>query len=114
MYLVQLVEGNRISSFDWYRNVWRVRGTRFLVAGESQEEGVQASGVKYVSLPNGSIHSATRRQLKKQRWFKRGQKWRTGREGRTSVLKRRHGLARSRYRGSEGMRALGEARHLRR
>src|SRR5579863_6823234 len=61
-----------------------------------QEEGVQALGVKYVSVPNRSTRSAARRQLEKQRWFKRGQKWRTGCEGRISVLKRRHGLARSR------------------
>jgi transposase, IS5 family len=69
-----------------------------------QEEGVQALGVKYVSVPNRSTRSAARRKLEKQRWFKRGQKWRTGCEGRISVLKRRHGLTRSRYRGSDGMR----------
>jgi transposase, IS5 family len=62
-----------------------------------QEEGVQALGVKYVSVPNRSTRSAARRKLEKQRWFKQGQKWRTGCEGRISVLKRRHGLARSRY-----------------
>jgi hypothetical protein len=32
------------------------------------------------------------------------QKWRTGSEGRISVLKRRHGLRRSFYPGLEGMR----------
>ena len=32
-----------------------------------------------------------------------GQKWRTGSEGRISVVKRRHGLNRSRYRGDAGM-----------
>jgi len=69
-----------------------------------QEEGVRALGVKYVSVPNRSTRSAARRKLEKQRWFKQGQKWRTGCEGRISVLKRRHGLARSRYRGSDGMR----------
>jgi transposase, IS5 family len=69
-----------------------------------QEEGVQALGVKHVSVPNRSTRSAARRQLEKKRWFKQGQKWRTGCEGRISVLKRRHGLARSRYRGSDGMR----------
>ena len=31
------------------------------------------------------------------------QRWRTGCEGRISVLKRRHGLSRCRYRGVEGM-----------
>ena len=35
---------------------------------------------------------------------RRGQKWRTGVEGRISVLKRRHGLNRSRYRGLDRMR----------
>ena len=39
-----------------------------------------------------------------ERWFKNGQKWRTGSEGRVSVLKRRHGLNRSRYQGDAGMR----------
>ena len=32
-----------------------------------------------------------------------GQKWRTGCEGRISVVKRRHGLDRCRYKGSTGM-----------
>ena len=71
---------------------------------QAQEEGVQALGVKHVSVPNRSTRSAVRRKLEKQRWFKQGQKWRTGCEGRISVLKRRHGLARSRYHGSDGMR----------
>ncbi len=31
------------------------------------------------------------------------QKWRTGSEGRISVLKRRHGLERCHYRGHDGM-----------
>src|ERR1700730_2642743 len=38
------------------------------------------------------------------RWFKKLQKWRTGCEGRISVLKRRHGLRRSLYKGSDGIR----------
>jgi len=59
--------------------------------------------VKYVSIPNRSTRSAERKKLEKQRWFKRRQKGRTGCEGRISVLKRRHGLARCRYRGMDGM-----------
>jgi transposase, IS5 family len=70
----------------------------------ANEEAVQALGVKYVSIPNRSTRSAERRKLEKQRWFKRGQKWRTGCEGRISVLKRRHGLGRCRYHGLQGMR----------
>lgn len=80
-----------------------------LVAGDAgfyscaNEEGAHAHGVKYVSIPNRNTRSAERRQWQKQRWFKRGQAWRTGCEGRISVLKRRHGLDRCRYRGMEGM-----------
>ena len=59
--------------------------------------------MKYVSIPNRNTRSAERRKWQKQRWFKRGQKWRTGCEGRISVVKRRHGLARCRYRGTQGM-----------
>jgi IS5 family transposase len=44
-----------------------------------------------------------RRKKQKQRWFKRGQRWRTGCEGRISDLKRRHGLNRCRYRGPSGI-----------
>ena len=50
------------------------------------------------------MRDPVRRGRQKQRWFKRGQKWRTGVEGRISVLKRRHGLNRSRYRGLDRMR----------
>jgi hypothetical protein len=39
----------------------------------------------------------------KKRWFRNGQKWRAGCEGRISVVKRRHGLDRSRCRGDAGM-----------
>jgi transposase, IS5 family len=38
-----------------------------------------------------------------KRWFCNGQKWRTGCEGRISVVKRRHGLTRCRYKGEVGM-----------
>ena len=69
----------------------------------ANEEGAHALGVKQVSIPNRNTRSQARRQLEKQRWFKQGQKWRTGCEGRISVVKRRHGLERCRYRGSEGM-----------
>jgi transposase, IS5 family len=60
-------------------------------------------GVKRVSVPNRSTKSAARRQYQKQRWFKKGQKWRTGCEGRISLLKRRHGLRRSLYKKAAGM-----------
>jgi IS5 family transposase len=60
-------------------------------------------GVKRVSVPNRSTKSEARKKLQKQRWFKKGQKWRTGCEGRISLLKRRHGLSRSLYRTEAGI-----------
>jgi IS5 family transposase len=63
----------------------------------------QQAGVKCVSVPSRSTKSAALKCEQKKRWFKRGQKWRTGCEGRISVLKRRHGLNRCRYKGDSGM-----------
>jgi len=60
-------------------------------------------GVKRVSVPSRSTKSAALKREQKKRWFKKGQKWRTGCEGRISVLKRRHGLNRCRYKGRQGM-----------
>ncbi len=70
----------------------------------ANEEGAPALGVRYVSIPNRNTRSEERRRREKRRWFKKGQKWRTGCEGRISVIKRRHGLARCRYHGLHGMR----------
>ena len=63
----------------------------------------KAKGVKRVCIPNRSTKSPERKREQKKRWFRNGQKWRTGCEGRISVVKRRHGLHRSRYRGDAGM-----------
>ena len=67
------------------------------------ETGAEAKGVKRVCIPNRSTKSAERRREQKKRWFRNGQRWRTGCEGRISVSKRRHGLNRCRYRGDDGM-----------
>jgi transposase, IS5 family len=67
------------------------------------EAKAEEMGVQRISIPNHSTKSAARRQYQKQRWFKKGQKWRTGCEGRISLLKRRHGLNRSRYKEEDGM-----------
>ena len=67
------------------------------------EAAAHARGVKRVSIPNLGAKSAERRALQKKRWFRKAQKWRTGCEGRISLLKRRHGLNRCRYRGASGM-----------
>ena len=67
------------------------------------EAAAKAKGVKRISIPNRSTKSLERKRVQKKRWFRNGQKWRTGCEGRISVIKRRHGLNRSRYRGVAGM-----------
>ncbi len=69
----------------------------------ANEKQLEEMGVERVSVPNRNTKSEARRRKQKERWFKRGQRWRTGCEGRISVLKRRHGLDRCRYRGQSGM-----------
>ena len=73
----------------------------FSGANEAQAKQL---GVKWVAVPSQSTKSTQRKQTQKKRWFKKAQAWRTGCEGRISVLKRRHGLHRSRYKGTDGMR----------
>jgi transposase, IS5 family len=70
---------------------------------QAQEHAVKEKGVKQVAIPNRNTRSAERKKLEHSRWFKKAQRWRTGCEGRISVIKRRHGLGRCRYRGAEGM-----------
>jgi IS5 family transposase len=84
------------------------RAPRLLAAdaafySSKNEAAAKAKGVKRVCIPNRSTKSPERRREQKKRWFRDGQKWRTGSEGRISVIKRRHGLTRCRYRGFVGM-----------
>ena len=80
-----------------------------LVAGDAafwsakNETVAHERGVKRVCIPNRSTKSDERKREQRKRWFKQGQKWRTGCEGRISVLKRRHGLRRCAYKGDSGM-----------
>src|SRR5579864_2022544 len=67
------------------------------------EAAAKAKGVKRVCIPNRSTKSPERKREQRKRWFRNGQKWRTGCEGRISVVKRRHGLIRCRYKGPAGM-----------
>jgi transposase, IS5 family len=81
----------------------------YLVAADAafysarNEAAAKAKGVKRVCIPNRSTKSSERKREQKKRWFRNGQKWRTGCEGRISVAKRRHGLSRCLYKGSVGM-----------
>jgi IS5 family transposase len=87
----------------------RLGRTPHLVAADAgfysakNEAAAKTKGVKRVCIPNRSTKSPERKREQKKRWFRNGQKWRTGSEGRISVVKRRHGLNRSRYRGEAGI-----------
>jgi IS5 family transposase len=80
-----------------------------LMAGDAafysakNEAAAHQRGVKRVCIPNRSTKSAEGKRQQQKRWFKEGQRWRTGCEGRISILKRRHGLRRCVYRGERGM-----------
>jgi transposase, IS5 family len=69
----------------------------------TNERAATARGVRRLVLPHRGPKSPARRAYERQRWFRRGQRWRVGCEGRISVLKRRHGLDRCRYHGEDGM-----------
>jgi IS5 family transposase len=72
----------------------------FSAANEAKAEEM---GARRVSIPSHGTKSQARKDRQKKPWFKELQKWRTGCEGRISVLKRRHGLNRSRYKGPNGI-----------
>jgi IS5 family transposase len=69
----------------------------------ANERAATERGIRRVILPRRGPKSPARRAYEHQRWFRRGQRWRVGCEGRISVLKRRHGLDRCRYHGEDGM-----------
>jgi IS5 family transposase len=87
----------------------RLGRTPHLVAADAafyssrNEAAAKQMGVKRVCIPNRTTKSPDRKREQKKRWFRNGQKWRTGCEGRISVVKRRHGLNRCRYKGETGM-----------
>jgi len=75
------------------RGFWSAANTR--VATEA--------GVKRVCIPALGRPGPEQARTQRQRWFRRGQRLRAGCEGRISVLKRRDGLRRCRYRGMNGI-----------
>src|SRR5262249_36188644 len=69
----------------------------------ANEAAAVMRGVRRVVLPHPGRKTPARRAYERQRWFRRGARWRVGSEGRISVLKRRHGLTRCRYHGRDGI-----------
>jgi IS5 family transposase len=60
------------------------------------EAAAKARGVKRICIPNLSTKSLERKREQRKRWFRNGQKWRTGSEGEAAQwyrLAADHGLA---------------------
>jgi IS5 family transposase len=73
------------------------------MASAANEKRAHEAGVRRVALPCVGRASPARRQQEKQRWFRRGYRFRAGIEGRIHVLRRDYGLKRCRYHGERGM-----------
>lgn len=68
----------------------------------TNEAQAKEAGVKRVVIPYAGKAPRERVKQEKERWFRRGYRWRAGQEGRISVLKRRFGLGRCRDHGEAG------------
>jgi transposase, IS5 family len=75
---------------------------RGFFSGEGERKAGEL-GVRRVAIPKPGYRSKERIELERQRWFRRARAWRAGGEARISRLKHRFGMARSRYRGIDGM-----------
>jgi transposase, IS5 family len=66
------------------------------------EREAQALGVKKVALPARGRLSAKRAEQQRQRWFRRGLRWRAGIEATISTLKHPFSMWRATYKGGHG------------
>ncbi len=78
-----------------------VAGDRGLYSPEN-ETRAQERGVRRVALPKAGLASPTRQRHERERWFRRGFRFRAGLEGRIHVLRRDDGLDRCRDHGADG------------
>jgi len=81
---------------------WLLAGDRG-VSSPTNEELARKAGVKRVVLPARGKASAERKKQERERWFRRGFRFRAGIEGRISVLHRCYELDRCRDQGEDGM-----------
>src|SRR5690349_12223832 len=79
-----------------------VTGDRGVFSPEN-ERLAEAAGVARVAIPAVGRLTPERSRLERQRWFRRGFRFRAGIEGRISVLQRCYGLARCRDHGEDGI-----------
>ncbi len=71
-------------------------------SSKKNETAITALGVKRVSLPRKGKKGIARTEYENEKWFKDLQRYRAAGEAKISLLKRKYGLGRSRYRGLAG------------
>jgi IS5 family transposase len=76
-------------------------GDRGFFSAKNEREA-EAWGVKKVALPARGRLSAKRAKIQKQRWFRRGLRWRAGIEATISTLKPPFSMCRATYKGGLG------------
>jgi transposase, IS5 family len=79
-----------------------VAGDRGVFSAENERVAREA-GIKQVVLPQTGRVSQARQAYERQRWFRRGFRFRAGIEGRINALRRWYELARCREHGEAGM-----------
>jgi IS5 family transposase len=73
------------------------------VSSPDNERLAKEAGVKRVVIPYAGKAPPERLAQERERWFRRGYRFRAGIEGRISVLKRRYGLGRCPEHGEDGL-----------
>ena len=96
--LVDAVE-HHIKTFK--RPPWAVATDRGF-GRAANEVALKERGIKRCSLPLKGKLGKARKEYQSQSWFKMLQRWRAGGEATISLLKRKFGLNRSRFRGASG------------
>jgi IS5 family transposase len=61
------------------------------------------AGVRHVALPQAGPPTNSSRARERERWFRRGSRWRSGIEGRIGVLRRVYGFDRCPEHGNAGL-----------
>ena len=79
---------------------WHLSGDRRFFSAENEKQAYE-SGVKKVSICKPGYRSKERKQLEKEQWFKKLQRFRSGIEGLISGLMRGYGLKRCLWKGWE-------------
>jgi transposase, IS5 family len=85
------------------RAPWLVAGDRSVFSCANEAHAKQVGVERVVLAPSGRANNAERVRTAKQRWFRRGFRFRAGIEGRISVLQRCYGLDRCRDHGEAGL-----------